>query len=120
MICLLQVSLAYKIQEYQMFVKIRVSSLKFGFLKYELLMLFCCFCNHVNKNKQTKKEVLPSFNIGEQVALQGTSKSLVLKTNVTKYSYSEIFQRNISSLGIGFVTTAGASAIWKILSATQT
>ena len=58
MICLLQVSLAYKIQEYQMFVKIRVSSLKFEFLKYELLMLFCCFCNHVNKNKQKNKYCL--------------------------------------------------------------
>ena len=60
-----------------MFVKIRVSDLKFRFLKYELLMLFCCFWNPLNQNKQTNKQtknnqVLPSFNIGEQVALQGT------------------------------------------------
>lgn len=44
-----------------MFVKIRVSGVKFRFLKYELLMLFCCFWNPLNQNKQTNKQKITKY-----------------------------------------------------------
>ena len=110
-----------------MFVKIRLSSLKFGFLKYEMLTLFCCFCNPLNQNKQTDKQtnkkknkyylllILESrypYKAYRSLLLLGKCCKVFLLQNIPNIPKKYFLTRH------RFVTTVVASALWKILSET--